>query len=107
MQAVTRELTIVAQDPSVRRRGRILTAPVRLPVEQLGAGPRGYRVHVIDYDASSNRLYRPCAGRAMGTIAGPRENQPRPIGSIRTLPRDSSTVTIAPFLAPFRGRGLP
>ena len=31
----TRELTIVAQDPSVRRGGRILTARVRVPLEEL------------------------------------------------------------------------
>lgn len=62
----TRELTIIGQDPSVRRRGRILTARVRVPVEELGAGPRGYRVQVVDYDASANRLYKPLPHRAMG-----------------------------------------
>jgi hypothetical protein len=67
----TRELTIVGQDPSVRRGGRILTARIRVPVEDLGAGPRGYRVHVVDYDASSNRLYKPLPRGAMGTTTGP------------------------------------
>ena len=67
----TRELTIIGQDPVVRRNGRILTAKVRVPIEDLGAGPRGYRVHVVDYDASENRLYKPLAAAAMGTAAAP------------------------------------
>lgn len=67
----TRELTIIGQDPVVRRRGRILTAKVRVPIEELAAGPRGYRVHVVDYDASENRLYKPLVSAAMGTVAAP------------------------------------
>jgi hypothetical protein len=54
-------MRIVAQDPSVRVGGRILTAEVDVPAEELAAGPRGYRVHVIDYDASSGRLCPPVA----------------------------------------------
>lgn len=67
----TRQLTIIGQDPVVRRHGRILTAKVRVPIEELGAGPRGYRVHIVDYDASENRLYKPLASGAMGTVAAP------------------------------------
>src|SRR5512134_3704691 len=67
----TRELTIIGQDPVVRRRRRILTAKVRVPSEELGAGPRGYRVHVVDYDASENRLYKPLVSAAMGNGAAP------------------------------------
>ena len=67
----TRELTIIGQDPVVRRHGRILTAKVRVPIEDLGAGPRGYRVQIVDYDASQNRLYKPLASAAMGTAAAP------------------------------------
>lgn len=56
----TRTMRIVAQDPSVRGAdGRILTAEVEVPAEELAPGPRGYRVHVIDYDASSGKLYPP------------------------------------------------
>ena len=55
----------------MRRRGRILTARIRVPIEQLGAGPRGYRVSVVDYDASSNRAYTPLPRDAMGTTAQP------------------------------------
>jgi hypothetical protein len=58
-QARLRRMRIVAQDPSVRVGGRILTAEVDVPAEELAPGPRGYRVHVIDYDASSGRLYPP------------------------------------------------
>ena len=69
----TREFTIIAQDPSVRRAGRILTARVSVPAEDLGAGPRGYRVHVIDYDASSNRLIKPLPSGRMRDKKGPRD----------------------------------
>ena len=55
----SRSLTIIAQDPTVRVRGRILTARVQVPNEQLSPGPRGYRLHVVDYDATTNRLFRP------------------------------------------------
>jgi len=54
-----RTLRIIAQDPAIRRPdGRILTADVSVPAEDLLPGPRGYRVHVIDYDASAGVLYR-------------------------------------------------
>ena len=49
----TQKLTIIAQDPSVRRNGRILTAQVEVPAEELLPGPCGYRIHVIDYDATA------------------------------------------------------
>jgi hypothetical protein len=52
-------LRIVAQDPSVRVKGKILTADVDVPAEELAPGPWGYRVHVIDYDASTGTLYKP------------------------------------------------
>lgn len=58
-QARLRKMRIVAQDPSVRVGGRVLTAVVDVPAEELAPGPRGYRVHVVDYDASSGRLVRP------------------------------------------------
>ncbi|HET9233826.1 MAG TPA: hypothetical protein VFP10_06780 [Candidatus Eisenbacteria bacterium] len=51
----TRFMTVVAQDPSVRMRpgGPILMARIAVPAEALVAGPMGYRVHVVDYDASA------------------------------------------------------
>jgi hypothetical protein len=56
-------MMIIAQDPSVRvrdgRRLRILTAQVDVPAEDLAPGPSGHRVQVIDYDSSSNTLYKP------------------------------------------------
>ena len=54
-----RKLTVIAQDPSIRSKGKILTADLEVPAEVLLAGPTGYRVKVIDYDASSNALYAP------------------------------------------------
>lgn len=58
-QPRTRKLTIVAQDPSVRLNDRIVRAQVDVPAEEIGAGPWGYRVHVVDYDASTDTLYKP------------------------------------------------
>ena len=55
----TQRVTIIAQDPSVRLKGHILTAEVDVPAEELIPGPCGYRVNVIDYDATANVLYEP------------------------------------------------
>jgi hypothetical protein len=52
-------LRIIAQDPSVKSDGKILTAHIELPAEDLAPGPWGYRVHVIDYDATSQQLFWP------------------------------------------------
>jgi hypothetical protein len=53
-----RQFEIVAQDPSVRdRNGRVLTATVSLPLEDLARGPMGYSLFVVDYDASTNTMY--------------------------------------------------
>ena len=55
----THRCTIIAQDPSIKVDGHILTAQVSVPAEELIAGPCGHRVNVIDYDASTNTLYQP------------------------------------------------
>lgn len=56
----TRKLRIVAQDPSVKDSdGNILTTEIEIPAEELAPGPRGYRVHVVDYDTSTGTLYQP------------------------------------------------
>lgn len=60
-QPHTRKLTIIAQDPGVKIANKILTAQVSVPAEELYPGPRGYRVQVIDYDASTDTLYAPLA----------------------------------------------
>ena len=51
-----RPMTIVVQDPGFRDpdSGQIVTAQVEVPTERLAAGPWGYRVHVVDYDASTS-----------------------------------------------------
>ena len=55
----TRTLTVFAQDPSLLGPdGRILRAQVTIPAEQLDPGPRGYRIHCIDFDATTNTYYR-------------------------------------------------
>jgi len=57
----TRRLTVIAQDPSIRVDGRVLTTEVDIPAEEIAPGPRGYRVQVVDYDTSSGVLYQPLA----------------------------------------------
>lgn len=52
-------LTVVAQDPSVVVDGRVLTAQVAVPAEELQAGPWGARFHVVDYDAAQGTLVEP------------------------------------------------
>lgn len=64
-QQRTQKLTIVAQDPSVRVGGRILTVEIEVPAEELAPGPRGYRLQVINYDASSGVLYQPITYRVL------------------------------------------
>jgi hypothetical protein len=65
-----RRVEIIAQDPSVRDRDGIVTAQVTIPYEDLLPGPMGYAVHVVDYDASSQTMYRP-AVVAEGDIQAP------------------------------------
>ena len=55
----TRRLTVLAQDPTVQRNGEVLTVQVPVPKETLGPGPKGYRVHVVDFDSTKNRYYPP------------------------------------------------
>ena len=58
-QPRTRKLTIVAQDPGVRINNRFLRTQIDVPAEEIGVGPRGYRVHVVDFDSSTSTLYKP------------------------------------------------
>jgi hypothetical protein len=59
LDARTRKLTVIAQDPTIKSGGRILTTQLDVPDEPLLPGPCGYRVHVIDYDASTGVHYKP------------------------------------------------
>jgi hypothetical protein len=88
----TRRLTIVAQDPSIRIEGHILTAQVEVPAEELAPGPCGYRVNVIDYDSAANVLYEqaifpPLRGEAYEDPFRP-GNGKRPKGYDRKLVGD-------------------
>jgi hypothetical protein len=69
--ATMRRVQIVAQDPSVRRNGEIVTAWITIPYEEVELGPLGYAVHVVDYDASSQTLYRPAELGTSAQIAAP------------------------------------
>lgn len=54
-------MTILAQDPFLRfddGNGPLAFAQVELPAEVLAHGPTGYRVRVVDYDASSRCMYK-------------------------------------------------
>ena len=57
--AQLRRIQVVAQDPSVRMDGDIVTAWITIPYEDLEPGPMGYAVHVVDYDASTQSMYPP------------------------------------------------
>src|SRR4051812_1659250 len=57
----TRKLTILALDPSVKDRNGILRTQIEIPNETLDPGPRGYRVHIVDYDSTNDSLYRSAA----------------------------------------------
>lgn len=59
MSRNTQFLTILAQDPSVRSNGELVLAKVEVAQERLGSGPKGYRVKVVDFDATANVLYKP------------------------------------------------
>lgn len=68
----TRKMLVIAQDPSIRNSsGQPLTAEIEIPAEDLSPGPRGYRVHVVDYDASSGILYQPAP------FQDPKSGQPK------------------------------
>lgn len=60
----TRKLTILALDPSVKDGRNMLRTQIEIPNEALDRGPRGYRVHIIDYDSTSNVLYPAARARA-------------------------------------------
>lgn len=52
-------MLVLAQDPTVKVGGKVVTAEVDVPDEILSPGPRGYRVYVVDFDSSSGLLYQP------------------------------------------------
>ncbi len=55
----TRILTVIAQDPSVKSKGHILRTQLEIPWEELEPGPKGSRIHVIDYDISTDTTFAP------------------------------------------------
>ena len=50
---------MIAQDPSITVDGQIVTAELSVPAEVLEPGPRGARLHVVDYDAAAGLLELP------------------------------------------------
>ncbi len=61
MSGNTQRLTILAQDPAVQQNGALVLAEIEIPYEVLADGPIGYRVKVVDFDATTNSLYLPHA----------------------------------------------
>lgn len=58
----TRKLMIVAKDPGLRLggpNGPRAFVQVDIPAERLAPGPTGYRIKVVDYNATEQRLYLP------------------------------------------------
>lgn len=57
--APVRRLTILAKDPGLRigEGGPMVFARVDVPAEILAPGPTGYRVKVVDYNATERRAY--------------------------------------------------
>ncbi len=55
----TRLVTVFAMDPSLIVDGKILRTQIEIPNEALDNGPRGYRVHIVDYDSTTDTFYRP------------------------------------------------
>jgi hypothetical protein len=57
-QSLTRTVSVIAQDPSVKNaQGRILMSRIQIPHEDLAPGPIGYRVQVVDFDATDGRFH--------------------------------------------------
>jgi hypothetical protein len=52
-------MTVIAQDPGVTAADgkHILMSKVTIPAEVLAPGPRGYRVHIVDYDSTTGRYH--------------------------------------------------
>lgn len=56
----TMQVRVVAQDPALTQgNGEIVTSLVTFPYESVESGPIGHRVHVVDYDASTETMYPP------------------------------------------------
>lgn len=56
----TRKLTIIAKDPGFRLggpKGPMAFVQVAVPAEILAQGPMGYRIKVVDYNATERRAY--------------------------------------------------
>lgn len=52
--------TVLAQDPAVLGpKGRALTTRVSVAAERIEPGPKGHRIQVIDFDAGTNKYYKP------------------------------------------------
>lgn len=58
----TRELTVLAQDPSIQENGKAVTITVPVPKESLAPGPKGNRIHIVDFNSTEDRYYAPRGG---------------------------------------------
>lgn len=57
-RSVGRTLHVIAQDPNVKdKSGKILMSKIQVPREVLQPGPVGYRVQIVDYDATEGKFH--------------------------------------------------
>ena len=56
--APTRQMTVIAQDPGVRRGKQIVMATIDVPAEELSRGPSATGCSVVDFDSTVRRLQR-------------------------------------------------
>lgn len=78
----TRSWTVLAQDPAILGPGgRALTTRVVVPAERLEAGPKGHRIHVIDFDATRDTYYK-------SRQAGPYDDPYEKVTDIERLVKD-------------------
>jgi hypothetical protein len=83
----------LALDPSVKDGRKILRTQIEIPNEALNRGPKGYRVHIIDYDSTSNILYP-----AAPIPAGMNRDDDLPIDFFEEV-TDSALLTLPEFHA--------
>jgi hypothetical protein len=96
-----RRFEILAKDPSVRDdRGSVLTARITVPDEALSPGPIGHALHVIDYDASTDTMYRPL-DPPPGDVRAPASMKRQHQGSCASRTMSSRTSTAHALLDGF------
>jgi hypothetical protein len=77
-------MTVIAQDPGVRRGKQIVMATIDVPAEELEPGPIGYRVQVVDFD-STERVFHGSHDLPAAQAAEPKSWREGDPGIVRDL----------------------